>query len=320
MTMPRRTKSSLIALAVLALTLMAPSLAAQQALSGTAAIVGHDHFAVREGLRLHLWQKCLAGGEDEAARAGRVLVLVHGATWSGRPDFDLQIRDYSLMDFLARAGYDVWAIDIHGYGQSDRTDADWSDSDSAARDLGAAVEYICSLRSVSRVHILGWSWGTIVGGIYAAARPERVERLILYGTVWKGLPEWRGIPLPTEQYRVNDESGAYEDFIPGQFERDVVAAYAHEAIKADPRSPNGILVDLFSRLPLIDPRAIRVPTLVIRPEYDFASTSAEMSEFFQALGSPDKSLVFLPDGGHNIILEKGHNRFQRVVLDFLERP
>lgn len=65
-----------------------------------------------------------------------------GGTWSGRPLFDLQIRDYSLMDFLAENGYDVWAIDLHGYGRSDKTDEDWTDSHSAAADIATAVGYI----------------------------------------------------------------------------------------------------------------------------------------------------------------------------------
>src|SRR5262245_36102238 len=90
--------------------------------ASTAAIEGKSHFVERDGLRIHLWQKCLSGGDGAAMRAGRIDILVHGSTWSGRPDFDLQIRDYSLMDRLARAGHDVWAIDIHGYGLSDRTD------------------------------------------------------------------------------------------------------------------------------------------------------------------------------------------------------
>jgi pimeloyl-ACP methyl ester carboxylesterase len=40
---------------------------------------------------------------------------------------DLQIRDYSLMDLLAEHDYDVWAIDIHGYGRSDKP-KDWIDA------------------------------------------------------------------------------------------------------------------------------------------------------------------------------------------------
>jgi pimeloyl-ACP methyl ester carboxylesterase len=50
------------------------------------------------------------------------------------------------MDFLAQNGYDVWAVDIHGYGHSEKTANDWIDSHSAAADIAAAVEYITKLR------------------------------------------------------------------------------------------------------------------------------------------------------------------------------
>ncbi len=284
------------------------------------SVVGHDHFALRDGMRIHLWQKCQAGRERAAAEVGKVALLVHGATWSGRPDFDLQIRDYSLMDFLARNGYDVWAIDIHGYGRSDKTDKDWSDTASAVSDLASAVEYVCDLRKVARVKMLGWSWGTQIAGIYAANQSDRVARIVLYGNVWRGPPDWRTIPMPTTQYRMNGEDDARGDFIPGQFESDVVDAFVREALKTDPRSPNGVLADLSTKLPLIDPERISVPTLVIRPENDFSSTPKEMLEFFGKLRNADKSYICLPDGGHNIILEKGHGGFQQAVLAFFDRP
>jgi pimeloyl-ACP methyl ester carboxylesterase len=258
---PRRALTLGIA-SILLFSLIPSAQAAESAFPST-PILGQDHFAVRDGMRLHLWQKCLQGLESAAAQAGRVALLVHGATWSGRPDFDLQIRDYSLMDFLARSGYDIWALDIHGYGQSDRTVKDWSDAASAALDIDSAVQYIRRLRGVAQVKMLGWSWGTQVAGLYAIAHRDCVARLILYGNVWKGLEEWRGIPMPEEQYRRNVEDDARADFIPGQFEEDVVEAYAREALKTDPTSPNGVLIDLSTRLPMVDPERITVPTLIL---------------------------------------------------------
>ena len=284
------------------------------------SVTGQDHFAVRDGLRIHLWQKCLPGQETAAARAGKVALLVHGSTWSGRPNFDLQVRDYSLMDFLARNGYDVWAIDIHGYGKSDKTDKDLSDTASAARDLGSALDYICGLRKISKVDVLGWSWGTMIAGLYVSDHPDRIAKLILYGNVWKGRPFWKLIPTPQKPYRTNGDADARSDFIPGQFEQDVVDAYAREALKADPQSPNGALVDSSTKLPMVDPERIAVPTLIIRPEKDFVSSPEDMLEFFGKLKTADKSYVCLPEGGHAIHLEKGHHRFQQVVLAFFDRP
>lgn len=284
-----------------------------------AGIVGKDHFVTSNGLKVYLWEKFQKKFEKAFAKSKKIVLLVHGATWTGRPDFDLQIRDYSLMDFLAKNGYDVWAIDIHGYGRSEKTDKDWSDTASAAGDIGAAVDYITKLRGVEKMSILGWSWGTQTTGLYTMRHPEKVQKLILFAMAWKPPPGTQLPPPPKEQYRVTTEAGARSDFIPGQYEADVVDLYVKEALPEVPKAPNGVRVDFATKLPILDPAAIRVPTLIIRPEKDFLSSEAQTLEFFQKLGTNYKSYVFLPDGRHAILLEKNYRKFQDVVLGFLNQ-
>jgi pimeloyl-ACP methyl ester carboxylesterase len=295
-------------------------------------ISGKAHYALREGLRIYLWEKYRAGTEESFRRSGRIALLVHGGTWSGRPDFDLQIRDYSLMDFLASNGYDVWAIDIHGYGHSDKTDKDWSGVQSAAGDIDAAVEYISKLRGVDKIDLLGWSAGTQRGGLYAMQHPERVGKLILYAPQWKGNAGYReqlrkridngGKPLG--QYRINTETAARSDFVEGplaldpQFEEDVVALYAREALKTDPQSPNAFADG--ANIPVLDPLRIAAPTMIIFGEYDYYAKEEDLLPFFSQLKTRDKRFVVLPHGGHALILEKDHRRFQQEVLSFLDRP
>jgi pimeloyl-ACP methyl ester carboxylesterase len=297
------------------------------------SISGNEHYVSREGLRIYLWEKHEAGLEGHYASSGKVALLVHGGTWSGRPDFDLQIRDYSLMDMLAAHGYDVWAIDIHGYGHSDKTDKDWSGVQSAAADIDAAVEYIVKLRGVNKIGLLGWSAGTQRAGLYAMQHPERVAKLILYAPQWKGTAasrdrvrqriEHAGKPLG--QYRINTEVAARSDFVEGelaahpQFEDDVVALYAREALQIDPQSPNAFVEDN-ANLPILDPLRITVPTMIIFGEYDFYAKEEDLLPFFSQLKTRDKRLVLLPHGGHALILEKDHRRFQQDVLGFFDRP
>ncbi len=76
--------------------------------------------------------------------------------------------------------------------------------------------------------------------------PEKVNRLILYGLVWKGNPDNRRPPVPKEQYRINEQAAARSDFIEGQYEPDVVAKYVSEALATDPKSPNGVIVDVIT--------------------------------------------------------------------------
>jgi pimeloyl-ACP methyl ester carboxylesterase len=309
-----------------------PGVASEEHKAATNPISGTAHYAVRDGLRIYLWEKYKAGSEDSFAKSGKVALLVHGGTWSGRPDFDLQIRDYSLMDLLATNGYDVWAIDIHGYGHSDKTDKDWSGVRSAAADIDAAVEYMTKLRGVSKVDLLGWSAGTQRAGLYAMQHPERVGKLILYAPQWKGNAEYReqvrkridngGKPLG--QYRINTESAARSDFVDGelardpQFEEDVVAFYAREALQTDPKSPNAFVDN--ANATVLDPLRITVPTMIIFGEYDYYAKEEDLLPFFSQLKTRDKRFVLLPHGGHALILEKDHRRFQQEVLNFFDRP
>ncbi|MGD9590165.1 MAG: alpha/beta hydrolase [Pyrinomonadaceae bacterium] len=290
--------------------------------AGSDRIVGKDHYVISNGLRIYLWEKYQTSQLKTIQRTNKVVLLVHGATWTGRPDFDLQIRDYSLMDFLAKHGYDVWAIDIHGYGRSEKTDKDWSDTESAARDIGAAVDHITKLRGVEKISILGWSWGTQTSGLYAMRSPQKVNKLVLYAMAWKGRPVPSNVSPPKEQYRTNTEEAARSDFIAGQYEQDVVDLYVKEALAEAPRSPNGVRVDFLTpgKLPILVPEEIKVPTLIIYPEKDFLASEAETLEFFNKLGTKYKTYSALPSGGHAILLEKNYRMFQQTVLGFLNQP
>jgi pimeloyl-ACP methyl ester carboxylesterase len=296
------------------------------------SIRGDEHYAMRDGLRIYLWEKHDPRFDGTFSRTGKIALLVHGGTWSGRPDFDLQIRDYSLMDFLAKAGYDVWAIDIHGYGHSDKTDKDWSGLKSAVADIAAAVEYITKIRGVTKIDLLGWSAGTQRAGLYAMQHSPQVAKLILYAPAWKGTEQYRertqkriangGQPLT--QYRVNTEAAARSDFVDGelaahpQFEEDVVAAFAAEALKTDPQSPNSFVE--YAKMPFLDPQQIIVPTMVIYGEYDYYAKDDDLLPFFAEIKARDKQLVLLPNGGHALMLEKDHRRFQHEILRFFDRP
>jgi alpha-beta hydrolase superfamily lysophospholipase len=159
-----------------------------------------------------------------------------------------------------------------------------------------------------------------------------VAKLILYAPHWKGTAEYRtrvrkriengGQPLT--HYRINTAASARSDFIEGelahhpQYEEDVVEAYTKEALQTDPQSPNAF-VD-YANLPILDPLQITVPTMIIHGEQDYAAKEEDLLPFFSQLKTHDKRYILLPDGGHALILEKDHRRFQQEVLNFFDRP
>jgi pimeloyl-ACP methyl ester carboxylesterase len=145
------------------------------------------------------------------APPGGAVLMVHGGYWSGAMAFDLQHEDYSWMAALARAGLDVFAMDMTGYGYSSRPLMDdprnlapddqaalvphtlpyvappahpWNlvTSDSETDDIDAVVDFIRDLRGVDRVALLGWSGGGIRTGAYTVRHPDKVERLVIFAS------------------------------------------------------------------------------------------------------------------------------------------
>jgi len=124
---------------------------------------------------------------------GRVLLYVHGATQPSEATFDLALEGVSWMEAIAGAGWDVWLMDVRGYGRSTRaaaldeagaTQAPVVRTETKVRDLGAVVDFIRERRGAQKISLIGWSWGTIVVATYAAAHGERVDSLVLHAPVW----------------------------------------------------------------------------------------------------------------------------------------
>src|SRR5258708_29754737 len=55
-----------------------------------------------------------------AGNSDRVVLFVHGAGTPAEVAFDVPYQDYSWMAYLAQAGFDVFAMDLSGYGRSSR--------------------------------------------------------------------------------------------------------------------------------------------------------------------------------------------------------
>ena len=302
--------------------------------------------SVDPGIELYVRNK-----RPEAPGPHRALLFVHGATYPSDTMFDLKIDGESWMDFVARHGYDVYSLDVRGYGRSTRPpemDRPALDNppvvttDEAVRDFGAVVDHIRQRRGVARVNLMGWSWGTVIAGAFAAAHPEKTERLVMYAPLWL-----RRIP---GGLRVNGQMGAYRsvtfeaakqrwlsgvasdkqaDLIP----HGVLDAWWGANMEADPvgatmtppavRAPNGLLVDAFkyweADTRYYDPSQIQAPVLMVVGDWD-VDTPAYMAQALLArlTSSPQKRLMIIGEATHHLMLERNRLQMFREVQSFLD--
>src|SRR5436190_9693898 len=58
--------------------------------------------------------------DRQTFRPERTVLYVHGATYPASTAFDLKLDGLSWMEYIAARGYDVWLLDVRGYGKSTR--------------------------------------------------------------------------------------------------------------------------------------------------------------------------------------------------------
>ncbi len=288
--------------------------------------------------------------------AERTVLFVHGATYPSETAFDLPLDGMSWMDYIARAGYDVWLVDVRGYGRSTRPAAmdqppeanpPFATTEAAVRDVGAAVEHILRTRGIPRLNLVGWSWGTVTMAWYASSNNAKVEKLVLYAPVWiRQTPSLvQAGPGPVPAYRTVQMSAARGRWLTGvapEKQKDLIPsgwfeAWADATLKSDPvgmarnppvvRAPNGVVLDGQRYWGAPGGKAtmpynaadIRVPTLLIKAEWD-ADTPAYMAQALFPLltNAPYKRYVEIGEGTHTVVMERNRLSLFREVQLFLD--
>lgn len=305
-------------LTALILTLFTPS-AAQQ-------VVGVEHWVEHGGIKLYVWEKYVGSSSGK-----KVVVLAHGSATAGKESFDLQVHgkpSYSLMDFLAREGFDVFALDTRGFGRSTHPETHMTTQE-ASEDLNATVDYVLKLRGVQNVHLLGWSWGTQYGGMFVMAYPEKVAKYVSYAQMHVNSPDIAKRRPRVEFFRKNPyvtipEAGwkpRFYSMAPAEAnDPEVVDAYAKAAAQVERKTATGPQLDMVTIMPMINPRLMSVPTMIIHGQYDDVADPDGLLPFFQELPNPYKKYVVIPNAGHMMHLQKGHQVFQHEVASFFKAP
>ncbi len=305
--------------------------------------------AVDPGISLYVRNKHPQGVTQFPAE--KILLFVHGATYPAETAFDLELNGLSWMEYIARHGYDVYLVDLRGYGKSTRPpemDKPAGDNDpivrteTAIKDVSAAVEFILKRRGVARINLLGFSWGTTIMGWYTAQHNDKVNKLVLYA------PQW--IRTPPALPGAGGKLGAYRTVtreavkagrltgVPADKQADLIPpgwfeAWADATFATDPdgakqtppvlRAPNGAEQDWReywgAGKAQYDPAGIRVPTFLAHAEWDAGLPSYMLHAYFAKLtNTPYKRYVEIGEGTHSVMMEKNRMQLFQAVQQFLD--
>lgn len=332
-----------VALGVLALSLIA----CVAVPSGGQALVTEEFMIPGGDPGVQLYVRNKRPRDLTTFNAENIVLFVHGGTYPAETSFDLQLDSLSWMDYIASRGYDVYMVDIRGYGKSSRPAEMDQSADrnapivrtaTAARDYGAAVDFVLRRRGVAKLNVIGWSWGTAITALYTTQNNAKVNRLVLYAPEWvrqtktgtggalvayrivtvDAAMKQRGAGIPAGKKPMSDAWTA--DWARATFASDPVGAKGKPPFV---RAPNGVQLDAreywSAGKPLYDPADIRAPTLLILAEWD-AVTPVYMAQalFPLLVNAEPKRLVVIGEGTHGVMLEKNRMQLFREVQLFLD--
>jgi pimeloyl-ACP methyl ester carboxylesterase len=166
--------------------------------------------------------------------------------------------------------------------------------------------------------------------LFTQRHPERVARLALDAFVWTG----EGSPTLAErrkklpEFQARNRRPIDRAFVRSIFSRDhpgcadeaTIEAFATAITELDDSVPTGTYVDMCSRLPLVDPAKIPVPTIILRGQYDGIASVEDLLKFFAGLPHPDKQFVVMEGISHASFQQKNYLNVYHLLHAFLTQP
>jgi pimeloyl-ACP methyl ester carboxylesterase len=328
-TMTNHSRRSFVAASASGLAAKLATAAPKETSAAPKGIWSSEYWAQKGNVKLYLFRKRL--GAPKAGEARRpVLFLVHGSSNSSRSSFDLTVPnrgEYSVMNVFAQHGYDVWTMDHENYGRSGQTDGN-SDIASGVEDLKAGIDLAVRETGSRKVHMFGESSGGLRAGAYAMARPDRVGRLVLGAFTYKGdnSPTLAERAKQLDYYKTHNRRLRDRAMIlsiatrdkPGTSDPAVMEYLADQELKFGDQVPTGTYLDMTAHLPVVDPKKVLSPVLLIRGEYDGIATVDDLQDFFRQLPNGDRQFVILPGMAHSVVLGAARQRFWHAMRAFLE--
>ncbi|MBB6220781.1 alpha/beta hydrolase [Rhizobium leguminosarum] len=314
-------------------------------------IVFDEHYvdSGTDGIKLYLRNK--RRKDHKVFLAAKTIVMVHGATFSSGSLYDVPFNGMSFIDFLAHRGFDVFAVDVRGYGKSTRPPEMQAApdltpplvaTDTGVADFATAIDFVLRLRGLKAVNVFAMSWGGTVAGAYAARNPDKLVKLALLAPQWLSdvaipidqggaLGSYRLVPVHAALARWLGTAPEYarERLVPeGWFDLWAALTLSEEPSQVDReqgklRATNGPIQDIRTYwragAPYYQPSEIRAPVLLLHGEWDVdVPLDLARAYFEQLTGASYRRWVEIGEATHLALMESHRVQVYSEVARFFE--
>ena len=276
------------------------------------------------------------------------VLYVHGATFPSALSVGFDFGGGSWLDDWNTRGFDAWAFDFAGFGESGRFAemAEPADQNPPLGRASHAAQQILSILELIRretgrplVSLVAHSWGSMPAALAAIAQPDWVDRLVLFAPIARRsggaapdkIPAWADVTNDAQYARfVDDVPKDHAPVLVG-FDRWAPAYLASDpgaAARTPPavRIPNGPRADnaaAWVGTLAWDPARLTRPLTIVRGAWDSLCRDGDAAMILDAATSaPGRHDIKLDAGTHLMHLETGRHALYDAVGRSLkgERP
>ncbi len=267
------------------------------------------------------------------------VLYVHGATFPSALSVGFDFGGGSWMDDWHARGFDAWAFDFAGFGESGRYDAMSEPADrhpplgrasEAAGQIAAVLALIRQETGRPRTSLVAHSWGSMPAARAAIGEPDRIDRLVLFAPIVRRtakpapptLPAWRDVTVEAQHARFIEDVPKGHAPVLVSFDRwapAYLASYPDSASRTPPavRIPNGPGADnaeAWAGRLAWNPAELTRPLAIVRGAWDSLCTDADAAWLLAtATSAPERLDTRLDAGTHLMHLETGRRILHEAV-------
>jgi pimeloyl-ACP methyl ester carboxylesterase len=267
------------------------------------------------------------------------VLYVHGATFLSALSVGFDFGGGSWFDDWHARGFDAWAFDFAGFGESGRYAAMREPADrhpplgraaEAAAQIAAVLALIRHETGQRRTWLVAHSWGSMPAACAAIAEPDHVDRLVLFAPIVRRtaspapptVPAWRDVTVEAQHARLIADVPeghapvlvAFDRWAPAYLVSDPDSGTRTPPAVRIPNGPGADNADAWAGRLAWNPAKLTRPLAIVRGAWDSLCTDADAAWLLAAATSaPERLDTRLDAGTHLMHLETGRRVLYETV-------